>query len=124
MPQIMKKPWFWAAVVGGAAVVTGGMLYATQDRSRPGWVGLGRSGPAFLGCIEWPPVRTRRQVSRSPHESPGTRPALPALALAAPPPTPRRVSALLIPMDQGAEATAVKFETYMNEALEQFRASR
>ncbi|HEX8706231.1 MAG TPA: PEGA domain-containing protein [Myxococcaceae bacterium] len=46
---------------------------------------------------------------------------LPALALAAPPPTPRRVSALLIPMDQGAEANAVKFETYMNEALEQFQ---
>lgn len=46
---------------------------------------------------------------------------LPALALAAPPPTPRRISALLIPMDQGAEAHSVKFETYMNEALEQFQ---
>jgi hypothetical protein len=46
---------------------------------------------------------------------------LPALALAAPPPTPRKISALLIPMDQGAEANAVKFETYMNEALEQFQ---
>ncbi|MDY7225491.1 PEGA domain-containing protein [Hyalangium rubrum] len=45
---------------------------------------------------------------------------LPAVALAAPPPTPRRVSALLIPMDQGAESNSVKFETYMNEALEQF----
>ncbi|MBN1208871.1 MAG: PEGA domain-containing protein [Myxococcaceae bacterium] len=32
LPPIMKKPWFWAAVVGGAAVVTGGILYATQDR--------------------------------------------------------------------------------------------
>lgn len=46
---------------------------------------------------------------------------LPALALAAPPPTPRRISALLIPMDQGAESNSVKFETYMNEALEQFQ---
>lgn len=45
---------------------------------------------------------------------------LPAVALAAPPPTPRRISALLIPMDQGAEGTTVKLETYMNEALEQF----
>jgi hypothetical protein len=45
---------------------------------------------------------------------------LPAVALAAPPPTPRRVSALLIPMDQGAEGNSVKLETYMNEALEQF----
>ncbi len=35
LPPIVKKPWFWAAVVGGAAVVTGGILYATQDR-RPG----------------------------------------------------------------------------------------
>jgi hypothetical protein len=47
MPQIMKKPWFWAAVVGGAAVVTGGVLYATQDRSRPGWVGSGVPGLPF-----------------------------------------------------------------------------
>ncbi|HYH98013.1 PEGA domain-containing protein [Hyalangium sp.] len=45
---------------------------------------------------------------------------LPVVALAAPPPTPRRVSALLIPMDQGAEGITVKLETYMNEALEQF----
>jgi hypothetical protein len=45
---------------------------------------------------------------------------LPAVALAAPPPTPRRISALLIPMDQGAEGSSVKLETYMNEALEQF----
>ncbi|HYH98012.1 PEGA domain-containing protein [Hyalangium sp.] len=35
MPPMLKKPWFWAAVVGGAAVVTGGILYATQDR-KPG----------------------------------------------------------------------------------------
>jgi hypothetical protein len=32
LPPVVKKPWFWAAVVGGAAVVTGGILYATQDR--------------------------------------------------------------------------------------------
>ncbi len=31
LPPIVKKPWFWAAVAGGAAVVTGGILYATQD---------------------------------------------------------------------------------------------
>jgi hypothetical protein len=31
LPPVVKKPWFWAAVVGGAAVVTGGILYATQD---------------------------------------------------------------------------------------------
>ena len=36
VPPVMKKPWFWAAVVGGAAVVTGGIVYATQDRGRPG----------------------------------------------------------------------------------------
>ena len=35
MPQVVKKPWFWAAVVGGAAVVTGGILYATQSKSGP-----------------------------------------------------------------------------------------
>src|SRR3954454_4761311 len=45
---------------------------------------------------------------------------LPAVALAAPPPIARRISALLIPMDQGAEGSCVKLETYMNEALEQF----
>lgn len=45
---------------------------------------------------------------------------LPVVALAAPPPTPRRISALLIPMDQGAEENSVKLETHMNEALEQF----
>lgn len=35
MPQVVKKPWFWAAVVGGAAVVTGGILYATQSKGGP-----------------------------------------------------------------------------------------
>ncbi|MFL5347240.1 MAG: PEGA domain-containing protein [Hyalangium sp.] len=38
LPPVVKKPWFWAAVVGGAAVVTGGILYATQDH-RGGPVG-------------------------------------------------------------------------------------
>lgn len=33
LPPVVKKPWFWAAVVGGAAVVTGGILIATQDRN-------------------------------------------------------------------------------------------
>ncbi|WP_224369402.1 PEGA domain-containing protein [Hyalangium versicolor] len=32
LPPVVKKPWFWAAVVGGAAVVTGGIVYATQAR--------------------------------------------------------------------------------------------
>lgn len=45
---------------------------------------------------------------------------LPAVALAAPPPTARKISALLIPMDQEAEGTSVKLETYLNESLEQF----
>ncbi len=45
---------------------------------------------------------------------------LPALALAAPPPTTRRVTALLVPMDPGAEASTVKLEGYMNDALASF----
>lgn len=45
---------------------------------------------------------------------------LPALALAAPPPSKKRTSVLLIPMDQGAEASAIKLETWMQEALEEF----
>ncbi len=48
VPAVMKKPWFWAAVVGGAAVVTGGILYATQDRGRrPGDVISGIPGLGF-----------------------------------------------------------------------------
>jgi tetratricopeptide (TPR) repeat protein len=47
VPPVMKKPWFWAAVVGGAAVVTGGILYATQDRSRPNGIGSGFPGLGF-----------------------------------------------------------------------------
>ncbi|WP_224249406.1 PEGA domain-containing protein [Hyalangium gracile] len=46
LPPLVKKPWFWAAVVGGAAVVTGGILYATQDRR-------GNGGP--LGPISGMP---------------------------------------------------------------------
>ena len=49
---------------------------------------------------------------------------LPALAFAAPPPTQSRTSVLLIPMDQGAEASAVKLEAYMVEALEAFPAAK
>jgi hypothetical protein len=47
VPAVMKKPWFWAAVVGGAAVVTGGILYATQDKSRPNGIGSGFPGLGF-----------------------------------------------------------------------------
>jgi hypothetical protein len=32
MPALLKKPMFWAAVAGGAAVVAGSIFYATQDR--------------------------------------------------------------------------------------------
>lgn len=46
MPPVLKKPWFWAAVVGGAAVVTGGILYATQDRGGPG-PGFGTGVPGL-----------------------------------------------------------------------------
>lgn len=45
---------------------------------------------------------------------------LPALVLGSPPPKTHRVSPLLIPMDQGAESKSLKFESYMNEALEEF----
>jgi hypothetical protein len=46
---------------------------------------------------------------------------LPALALAAPPASPRRASALLVPMDSIAEASGPKLERYMGEALAQFQ---
>ncbi|MFZ5471085.1 MAG: PEGA domain-containing protein [Myxococcota bacterium] len=46
---------------------------------------------------------------------------LPPLLLAAPPPTSRRVAALLVPMDQGAEAHLVRLEGYMVEALRDYR---
>lgn len=45
---------------------------------------------------------------------------LPTLALAAAPVAPRRTSALLIPMDPGAESSSVRIESYMNDALAQF----
>lgn len=50
---------------------------------------------------------------------------LPAIAVAAPPPAkPRTTTALLIPMDQGAEAQSLKFELWMQEALTQFPGAR
>ncbi|MFL5322072.1 MAG: PEGA domain-containing protein [Myxococcaceae bacterium] len=45
---------------------------------------------------------------------------LPALTLSAPPPSGKRISVVLVPMDQGAEAATVKLESYMNEALEAY----
>jgi hypothetical protein len=36
---------------------------------------------------------------------------------ASPPPTPRRISALVIPMDQAAEAISLQYESHMNEAI-------
>lgn len=45
---------------------------------------------------------------------------IPAVAFAASPPSHARTSVLLIPMDQSAEASSLKMETWMEEALEQF----
>src|SRR3954465_1086829 len=45
---------------------------------------------------------------------------LPAVALASPAPTIKRISPLLIAMDQGAEARSLMIETFMNESLEQY----
>jgi PEGA domain-containing protein len=45
---------------------------------------------------------------------------LPALAAASPAPTIKRISPLLIAMDQGAEASSLMIETYMNETLETY----
>ncbi len=42
-------------------------------------------------------------------------------ALAAPPPTQRRISVLMVPMDKGAESLQVKLETYMLEALNEYQ---
>lgn len=42
-------------------------------------------------------------------------------ALAAPPPTPRRISVLVVPMDKGAESLQVKLETYMLETLGEYQ---
>lgn len=45
---------------------------------------------------------------------------LPSVAFAAPPPTRARTSVLLIPMDQAAEASSLKLETWMQEEVEAF----
>ncbi len=39
---------------------------------------------------------------------------------ASPPPTSRRMSILLVPMDTGAESKAIQFETFMNKSLSEF----
>ena len=57
-----------------------------------------------LGAVKWPLLSV----------------LLPAVVLAAPAPTIKRISPLLIAMDQGAEASALMLETYMNETLEQY----
>ncbi|PTL80454.1 PEGA domain-containing protein [Vitiosangium sp. GDMCC 1.1324] len=46
---------------------------------------------------------------------------LPTLALAAPPSGPRRIGAVIVPMDPTAEASGPKLESYMSEALGQFQ---
>ena len=45
---------------------------------------------------------------------------LPALVQAAPPPTPRRLSVIMVPMDKAAEASVLKDETYANEVLKEY----
>lgn len=45
---------------------------------------------------------------------------LPALTLSAPAPSTKRITVVLVPMDQGAESATVKLESYMNEAVENF----
>lgn len=42
-------------------------------------------------------------------------------SFAAPPPTPRRISVLVVPMDKGAESLQVKLETYMLETLNEYQ---
>lgn len=46
---------------------------------------------------------------------------LPTFALASPPPTARRMSVLLVPMDKGAESLQVKLEVYMIETLGEYQ---
>ncbi|MBX7098576.1 MAG: PEGA domain-containing protein [Myxococcaceae bacterium] len=46
---------------------------------------------------------------------------VPTLVWAAPPPTARRISVLLVPMDRGAEAQQVKLERYITDALAEFQ---
>ncbi|GMU60366.1 MAG: hypothetical protein AMXMBFR34_21290 [Myxococcaceae bacterium] len=42
-------------------------------------------------------------------------------ALGAPPPKTKRISALVIPMDKGAEQSTLRLEEYMNSALEEYQ---
>ncbi|HSP78176.1 MAG TPA: hypothetical protein VLQ93_06585 [Myxococcaceae bacterium] len=35
LPEVARKPWFWAAVGGVAVATTAGILLATQSGSRP-----------------------------------------------------------------------------------------
>lgn len=45
---------------------------------------------------------------------------LPGLALAAPPPSTRKVAALIVPMDKDAEAYILKAEGFVNESLKEY----
>ena len=45
---------------------------------------------------------------------------VPVAVWATPPPSPRNIAALVVPVDRGAEASVVKFESFMNEALDSF----
>jgi len=45
---------------------------------------------------------------------------LPTLALATPPPSTKRIAALVVPMDKGAEAHTLRIESYVNESLKEF----
>lgn len=45
---------------------------------------------------------------------------VPALALAAPPPTAQRLAVLLVPLDQGAEAASLELEGHIVEALQEY----
>jgi tetratricopeptide (TPR) repeat protein len=42
-------------------------------------------------------------------------------AVAAPPPTTQRIAALVVPMDKGAEAQALKLESFVTEALNEYQ---
>jgi tetratricopeptide (TPR) repeat protein len=45
---------------------------------------------------------------------------VPAVVFAAPPPTERRIAALVVPMDKGAESQVLKLEGFINEALNEY----
>jgi hypothetical protein len=49
MPDMVKKPWFWATVGGVAVATTAGILMATQGNSRPQLMGarLGNPGAGW-----------------------------------------------------------------------------